>query len=623
MEQVTYEFRKWIRSKVGSYKSAMAISFFMLFILIDICSPFFAAASAEANPPISAIVNVQEGGLNLREKPDFNAKVITLLPNRTKIKIVEIDTNELPWVWVNIPETNYRGYVHSEYLIYDNTSSDIQEKKDFDENKNHKEIQVHSETHTGVMKGMTYGGINVEVRESPTILSKECWFFEPQSEVIVTGIDDSGDWLEVNYGWVMREDIALKENPITYFGQQGQLCFAIKVGNLESVKKLVVGGANVNGISKYYSVHNNDYYDTTFLDFAVMNNNLNIVQYLLEKGADVNLVPENGTGLTSLHWACIVSDEYDNLPMVKLLVSSGANINITDKAGNTPCDYAFHKNSEVTDFFRSKGAEFAIQEEDLLASAIEEQPDSYENIGHIETQSATQSFRKTGVTNVTAKTVGELWHSNRFAFDREYKGKEIILEGTVGRVSESDNTMRVDLLSTEMLLGTGLINCYLQTSESNKALKLQVQDVKIQGRCMVEQGVFGDDELAIRDCVILEMPQQQVNKVVNEGTIPEVSLETLRQEMDDNEPKAMNKYEGKRVILKCTWDRVEKGDGDLPELKVMDFSSMCMASCLLRRGQEDYVARLDISSEIVINAIFNGGDCGWTGLKFRDGLVVK
>jgi len=479
---------------------------------------------------------------------------------------------------------------------------------------------------TGILDGIVRCEPYVlNVRESPSLEAEIFTQLDHGARVKITGIDVSGEWLEIADGWVMKKHIEVDENKVLAFGVQGKLCSAVKLGDLETVRELISNGADVNGTSKHFDSPNGKYYDLTLLQFAVLNNRYEVAKYLIDHGAEVNFIPENGDGLTSLHLACIVSDKYDNLQMVKLLVSSGADINATPvEEGPTPGAFALNKNQEVTDFLRSKGAEFAIQEEDLLASAIEEQPDSYENIGHIETQSTTQSFRKTGVTNVTAKTVGELWHSNRFAFDREYKGKEIILEGTVGRVSESDNTMSVDLLSTEMLLGTSLINCYLQTSESNKALKLQVQDdVKIQGRCMVEQGVFGDDELAIRDCVILEMPQQQVHKVVNEGTIPEVSLETLRQEMDDNEPRAMNKYEGKRVILKCTWDRVEKGDGDLPELKVMDFSSMCMASCLLRRGQEDYVATLDISSEIVINAIFNGGDCGWTGLKFRDGLVVK
>ena len=55
---------------------------------------------------------------------------------------------------------------------------------------------------------------------------------------------------------------------------------------------------------------------------------------LLGEGADPNW--QNVDGLTALHWACIKNHH----PILSILISSNANINIKDSHKNTPLHYA-------------------------------------------------------------------------------------------------------------------------------------------------------------------------------------------------------------------------------------------------------------------------------------------
>ena len=66
------------------------------------------------------------------------------------------------------------------------------------------------------------------------------------------------------------------------------------------------------------------------LDYAVTYSSLEVVQYLISQGADVNA--GKGIGDTPLHVAVFQSS--DNI--VKCLVAHGADVNGRDNAGNTP-----------------------------------------------------------------------------------------------------------------------------------------------------------------------------------------------------------------------------------------------------------------------------------------------
>lgn len=75
----------------------------------------------------------------------------------------------------------------------------------------------------------------------------------------------------------------------------------------------------------------------TPLSTAAMLGRVEMVDWLLDRGAAVDLVAPGGRGRTPLIWAC----EQKRLPVVKVLVNAGANLEAVDDWGNTPLANAF------------------------------------------------------------------------------------------------------------------------------------------------------------------------------------------------------------------------------------------------------------------------------------------
>ena len=94
------------------------------------------------------------------------------------------------------------------------------------------------------------------------------------------------------------------------------LIHAADNGKLEIVQLLLDKGANIN-----YS----SYIGGTSLLYAAGSGYLDIVQLLLDEGADINL--SNNNGDTSL----IIAAKYKNIEVVKLLIRKGANTSIVNK----------------------------------------------------------------------------------------------------------------------------------------------------------------------------------------------------------------------------------------------------------------------------------------------------
>ena len=110
---------------------------------------------------------------------------------------------------------------------------------------------------------------------------------------------------------------------------------AAKEGKLSSVQYLIEKeGINVNKQAKKYYGNKTIYKGDTALHIACENNHLQIVQYLIEKGANIEI--QDCGGKTSLHFASL----YGNTEVVKYLVSKGANKNAKTKNGKTPYDIA-------------------------------------------------------------------------------------------------------------------------------------------------------------------------------------------------------------------------------------------------------------------------------------------
>ncbi|WP_146196656.1 ankyrin repeat domain-containing protein, partial [Acinetobacter stercoris] len=92
----------------------------------------------------------------------------------------------------------------------------------------------------------------------------------------------------------------------------------------------------------------------TFLMFSVIEKNIEIVKYLLDLNADVNI--HDKKGFTALHFAVFAKE----LEIIKLLVEAGAKIDAIDDQGNTPLWRAMMTtggDSEISKYLISKEAD--------------------------------------------------------------------------------------------------------------------------------------------------------------------------------------------------------------------------------------------------------------------------
>ena len=114
---------------------------------------------------------------------------------------------------------------------------------------------------------------------------------------------------------------------------------AVRDGNIEDVKTLILNGAEINSMD----VSNN-----TPLDWAVCKNQILIAKLLLQNGADVNI--KGGTIFdTPLH----VAAGFGFLEMVEMLIRKGADIEAKDYFARKPLHLA---NDEITKILIQMGA---------------------------------------------------------------------------------------------------------------------------------------------------------------------------------------------------------------------------------------------------------------------------
>ena len=98
-----------------------------------------------------------------------------------------------------------------------------------------------------------------------------------------------------------------------------------------------------------------NYDGMTCLHLAAVNKHIDIVRYLIDKRADVNMV-EHKAGRTILHYACISGDIF----LVRLLLQHKmCNINARMYAGCTPFDLArAHKQEDICTVLAAAGARY-------------------------------------------------------------------------------------------------------------------------------------------------------------------------------------------------------------------------------------------------------------------------
>ena len=117
------------------------------------------------------------------------------------------------------------------------------------------------------------------------------------------------------------------------------LIYAAMYGNVEVVRVLLEGGANVDRA---------DAYRDTALHWAAFYGHLDVCRLLLDWGAKVDRL--NWWQNTALHWAA----GWGHLSVVKLLVERGADVSVKGEGGRTASAFArLYEKKDVADWLYS------------------------------------------------------------------------------------------------------------------------------------------------------------------------------------------------------------------------------------------------------------------------------
>ncbi|KAH6663685.1 ankyrin repeat-containing domain protein, partial [Halenospora varia] len=139
------------------------------------------------------------------------------------------------------------------------------------------------------------------------------------------------------------------------------LYWAAHGGHMNMVQKLVEQGADVNG----YGSGSNDQNGLTALHGAAESDSIEIVEYLLANGAHIDVIDEdNGTAL----YAAI---EAESIPIIQLLLNKGASPNSIGGDESTPLNCAAGiGNLEIVQLLLARGAELNPDMTYRLANAL-------------------------------------------------------------------------------------------------------------------------------------------------------------------------------------------------------------------------------------------------------------
>jgi uncharacterized protein len=114
------------------------------------------------------------------------------------------------------------------------------------------------------------------------------------------------------------------------------LMYAARSANWPAIFCLLNNGADANI---------RDQTNSTILQWAAEQNNLEAVKALVKKTTDINTADGLG-GMTALMWAAY--DEHDNPQIIQTLLDNGAKVNIKDKNGSTALSWAMKKGNTET-----------------------------------------------------------------------------------------------------------------------------------------------------------------------------------------------------------------------------------------------------------------------------------
>ncbi|MCW8822066.1 MAG: ankyrin repeat domain-containing protein [Sulfurovum sp.] len=126
------------------------------------------------------------------------------------------------------------------------------------------------------------------------------------------------------------------------------LFYAIrKYASLDMIELLLANGADLM---------ETDSDGVSALDMAIKFKRLDVIQFCLDKGFDIN-VTKRKSGITPVMLAACFS----NIEMMELLLNNGGDVNVADRAGMSPKDYAKKLGQKkMIEFLDERGAKFNI-----------------------------------------------------------------------------------------------------------------------------------------------------------------------------------------------------------------------------------------------------------------------
>lgn len=152
--------------------------------------------------------------------------------------------------------------------------------------------------------------------------------------------------------------ILLKHSIIQFLGggDPTRLCDSIRAGDSDFAINYLNWGGNPELLSKGSNIK------TSLLRCALLsvNRNRNLIEQLIDKGADVNFRSEDGETLLHL---IVRSGGKDSLELADLLITKGAQVNAKDYNSNTPLLQAIYwlNNNRMAELLISKGADINIK----------------------------------------------------------------------------------------------------------------------------------------------------------------------------------------------------------------------------------------------------------------------
>ena len=205
---------------------------------------------------------------------------------------------------------------------------------------------------------------------SPLYKAIERGNFDMVKYLIEKGADVNAEWMPKKVAFELRKKIPLhiaieKEEFLimkhllqkgvqieatSEYGGNTALHIAIKsTDNPVFVTNLIEFGADVNSVNQYKQT---PLHFAVMLNCPVMNNKLEAVKILLSNGANINTKTRKESQ-SSLH----IASKNGHIDMVKYLIEKGASINDADISGDTPLDIAMKNgHSEVVKHLILKGA---------------------------------------------------------------------------------------------------------------------------------------------------------------------------------------------------------------------------------------------------------------------------